>query len=259
MIQPQRIGKFLETDAAGYIRPDVSRALIGGKWEPLVDLTAHALMGTGTVRAVYVRGSVPRGLALEDVSDLDVIYISESEQAEAERGIQEQAREKFPFVPKIEFLRLTDETFNRIVPPRRTPYFHMLLKTQSLFMAGSDVTRFITPFRPGPEMVSHAFGLPKTYAETLQRLHDDPPADETEIRQWFSRRLVRAGFEITLNRQLRFTRDLYLCWEQFAEFYPDYKTRMYEALVNSLNGHESLAGYGDLVALIRSESPGILS
>ena len=45
------------------------------------------------------------------------------------------------------------------VAPQKRPYFHMLLKTQCLFLAGDDIARDIEPFKIGPDMVSHVFSL----------------------------------------------------------------------------------------------------
>jgi len=69
-----------------------------------------------------------------------------------------------------------------------------------------------------------------------------------------SRRIVRSGFEVTMDRRNRFARDLYLCFEQFSEFYPDHSERMFRVLTNCLNGGESPLQFGELVAFLSHES-----
>jgi len=57
-----------------------------------------------------------------------------------------------------------------------------------------------------------------------------------------------------MDRSDRFTRDLYLCYDQFAQFYPDWSEQMFRVLINSLNGGESSLQYGKLVAFLAAES-----
>ena len=78
MTQPQRIGRFLIVDNFGYVKPDVTIDLVDNTWKPLVDFVTRCLMKRQGVRSVYIRGSIPRGLAIENVSDADFIYFSES-------------------------------------------------------------------------------------------------------------------------------------------------------------------------------------
>ena len=93
------------------------------------------------VRSVYVRGSIPRGLAIENVSDADFIYFSEVNFDSADADLEEAAKTAFPFVTELKLFRLNRAGFDKIHPPQKRPYFHMLLKTQSLFLAGEDITR----------------------------------------------------------------------------------------------------------------------
>ena len=51
----------------------------------------------------------------------------------------------------------------------------------------------------------------------------------------------------------RFTRDLYLCYEEFAKFYPNWADRMFRVLANCLNGTEKPMQYGPLVAFLTGE------
>lgn len=57
-----------------------------------------------------------------------------------------------------------------------------------------------------------------------------------------------------MDRCHRFTRDLYLCYEQFAEFYSERSEQMFRVLVNCLNGGESPLQYGELVAFLAGQS-----
>ena len=104
-------------------------------------------------------------------------------------------------------------------------------------------------------MVSHAFALADEFSKLPRWLKEDQEKGiEIETHKWFSRRIVRAGLEITLDRNLRYSRDLYLCFEKFSEHYPSYKEIMFEVLVNSLNGNVDPLLYEDLVTFLDKES-----
>jgi hypothetical protein len=46
---------------------------------------------------------------------------------------------------------------------------------------------------------------------------------------------LRIGFELTMTREKKYTRDLYLCYETFSKYYPEYERKMYKVLNPSLN------------------------
>jgi hypothetical protein len=254
VIQPQRIGRYLGVDECGYVKPDVANDRIGTVWRPLVEFVTDALMNRHGVRSVNLRGSIPRGLAIENVSDADFMYLSDTDIDWADAKLERAVQAKFPFVKGLELSRLDRATLEKVRPPQRRPYFQMVLKTQCLFLAGDDIVRDIEPFRIGPEMVSHAFSLEAEFSRLPNFLAKSRESGEQQaMHQWFSRRIVRSGLEITTDRSDRFTRDLYLCYEQFAALYPDRAEDMFRVLVNCLNGGESPLQYGQLVAFLVRE------
>jgi hypothetical protein len=95
------------------------------------------------VRSVYIRGSIPRGLAIQNISDADLIYFSEFNFDAAGSDLEKAAAADFPFTEGLELFRLDRARFERRHHPKQRPYFHMLLKTQSLFLAGDDISKDI--------------------------------------------------------------------------------------------------------------------
>lgn len=254
MIEPRRIGRYLSIDEHGYVIPDVAADLVGAVWEPLVAFMRNALIERKAVRSVYLRGSIARGLAVENVSDADFIYLSEANFDSADAELDRAVQEKFPFVKGLELSRLDRSTLDKVRAPQRRPYFQMLLKTQCLFLVGDEIAKAIAPFRLGCEMVSHVFSLQGEFSRLPVMLQEGrKTGEERAMHQWFSRRIVRSGFEITMDRTNRFTRDLYLCYEQFARLYPGRADQMFRVLVNCLNGGESALSYGELVAFLARE------
>lgn len=251
-VEPQRIGRYLTNDHRGCVVPDVGHDKIAEPWQSLVAYVAQALLGSGKVSAVYVRGSVPRGLAIDHVSDVDFVYLAESELDELEKQIDLVCRERFPFARGVELIRLGEEKFNRVHAPHTRPYFHMLLKTQSLCVGGTNVTQSIASFRPDGNMVCHAFLLQEEFAQLAGMIAEEPEK-KAETIKWYGRRLVRAGHEITLATVPRYTRDLYLCYEQFAQIYPQHADMMFGALRNSLNGNLDWDEFLPLIEFVQSQ------
>jgi uncharacterized protein len=92
----ERIGRFLVTDGSGYVQPDVAIDLIGSVWRPLVDFVVSALMNRNDVRAVYLRGSIPRWLGIANVSDADFICFSDTDFELADSLVEETTKANFP-------------------------------------------------------------------------------------------------------------------------------------------------------------------
>jgi hypothetical protein len=260
VIQPQRIGRFLTVDEFGYVQPDVAADRIGAIWQPLIAFVRDALMNRQGVRSVYLRGSIPRGLAIENVSDADFIYFSDAADNAADAQLEKATATKFSFAKGLELSRLDRATFEELGPPRKRPYFHMLLKTQCLFLAGDDIAKDIAPFQIGSEMVSHIFSLEREFRRLPGLLEEGWRSGvEQSMYRWFSRRIVRSGFEVTMDRSKRFTRDLYPCYEHFSRFYPARSQEMFRVLVNCLNGNENPLQYRELVAFLASESARLIA
>ena len=255
MLAPQRIGQYLATDSNGFVVPDVAWSNIQEPWKSVVDFVASELSSLVSIQSVYVRGSVPRGLAIPDVSDIDFLYISDETHENLEESLAKEIKHRFPFVRDLELSRVSHKNLAEVYAPQTRPYFQMLLKTQSLLIAGEDLVKDLRPFRPDKEMVSHVFHLEEEFAELPKWLEEDRVSGkETKTRKWISRRIVRAGLEVTLTRTNRFTRDLALCLEQFQSQYPDHATAMSHVLLNALNGHEDPLNYEPLVRLLVKES-----
>ncbi|RYZ99142.1 MAG: hypothetical protein EOP11_19820 [Proteobacteria bacterium] len=252
-MKPQRIGRYLTTDEHGFLLPDVAIENMKSPWREAVDFVTGALLARGA-KAVYLRGSVPRGLAIEGVSDLDFLYLEGPDAEQAEEELFAEFEERFPFVDGLELIRFEASTLSQVFPPQTRPYFQMLLKTQSLFLAGRDIAREIAPFKMDVNLCSHVYTIEKEFAQLSDWLAEaDDEEDLRATRRWFFRRLVRAGAEICVPRTGRFTRDLYLCYEDFAQLYPEQGPAMERALEGAVSGLADPLAEGALVAMVGAE------
>ncbi len=254
-----RIGRYLNRDSRGFIVPDVSDQGIKSPWREAVNDVVKTLEREGAATSVFIRGSVPRGLAIEGVSDLDFIYYSEVKTPQLELELEKRFESMFPFIKGIELVRIDNDLLNLKLGPQTRPYFQMLLKTQSLFLSGNDLTKNIEPFKIDLNMCSHAFEIGAEFTKMSKWLDEDRQKNtEVETIKWFYRRLVRAGFEICLDRLDHFTRDLYLCYEDFVRMYPEHNEAMARALDGALNGNSDPLLETELISLVESEKTRLL-
>jgi predicted nucleotidyltransferase len=135
MIQPQRIGRFLGVDKFGHVQPDVAIERVAPIWQPLVVFVRDTLISRPSVRSVYLRGSIARGLAIEKFSDADFIYFSETDFDTADIELEKAVAATFPFVKALELFRLDRTGFENIRPGQKRPYYQMLLRLSACFSA----------------------------------------------------------------------------------------------------------------------------
>ncbi len=109
-----------------------------------------------------------------------------------------------------------------------------IILNQSLCIYGTPVS--VPRLKPGKEMAIHARGFHNRMTWFEQFLAKDEP--EEEIKKgcvWLMKGFLRVGFEITMERERVYTRDLYRCYETFSKYYPEKEPDMREVLYLALN------------------------
>ncbi|AKJ30949.1 hypothetical protein [Caldimonas brevitalea] len=222
-LSPRPMGAFLPVDAEGYLVNDCRADHVPPALAALV--IEHYRQSFGAhLRSVYVRGSVARGTAVDGVSDLDTFAV-----------VDDAASPSCPLLPPelLERLHaaapgLADFEFHACRRSAVTGSYYstwaFLVKTQSACLHGEDLGPALAPYRVGPELMAEALYLRQRLALYAQRLAAEqqaPPPQQIATCQWFMKALVRAAFDLTLDRARRYTRDLYPCYATFAELYPE--------------------------------------
>lgn len=231
--QPIKIkptGSYFSVDAEGFIINPASLEKIQTEYLPVVHDMVEMYkkhLGSHLVN-VYVRGSVAKGEAVTGVSDLDTFaYVDLSDDDidyEWVRGAREELEQKHSFV----------EGFEISMIPRVEASKDYALLNQSVCVYGELIA--IPRMKPGKEMMRHA----PYVSRRMENFDKKLAAQETEegVKQactWLMKEVLRTGFELTVNRSGRYTRDLYLCYKDFSEFYPEKESEMKEVLWYALN------------------------
>jgi hypothetical protein len=228
------IGDVLSVDAEGFLINPCRRDLIAPPWSDAVTAVVEAYRAHFGARlhSVYVRGSVAKGTAMLDVSDIDTFTVLHGEPEDADRSWAESLHARlaqdFPFQTGVELAMVSLRTVREDTAAWVWPF---LIKTQSVCVWGQDLASTLPGFKPGPALAGHAL----TLASDLQEFRAHCPEagdarDGQDWCQWIMKRVVRTGFELTMARERTYTRDLYPCYAAFARHYPEHALQMRQAL-----------------------------
>ena len=151
--------------------------------------------------------------------DLKDNEIEKSWRVEAKRYL----KEKYPFVEAFEIYAEK--------PSENSGFF----VSQSLCLYGKE--REVKKRKPGREMFYH-INDNQRYENAEKWFREIEPSSGEQIKNkcaWLMKNILRSGFELTMERSKRYTRDLYLCYKDFSEYYPEKEAIMREVFDLALN------------------------
>ena len=234
-----RIGKY-QVDVQGFLQRVGDTANIQGVWLEAVQALKRAYLGRwSSVHSIYIRGSLAKGTPIEHVSDIDSFAVMEPSwdgaatydevkawAEEVERDIQSA----FPFVAGVE---VGLEAYAGILE-RDNPYT-FIVKTEAACVYGDDLASEIQPYKLGPDIAFQTRHFQQHLDLFLDEYPQEPDEEKAAFVAWLMRRFLRLGMELVMVKEGRYTRDLYLCYESFAKYYPEQEASMYRALELALN------------------------
>lgn len=223
-------------DDQGYLVNECSWQSIQSPWTDCVEALRNLCVEEfgDRLHSLYLRGSVPRGQGILNISDLDSVAIFRQkvtpEMIATINSLESQLEKQFKFCQKIEI------SFAERNYVQEDIYWQAILQTQGLCIYGEDMRSQFPRFKPSLDLVSHAFQIAEDIAETQTILRQTPKQFhnfDATIKQrclWINKRIVRTGFELVMLRENSFTRDLYPCYERFAKHFPAQSKLMYKSL-----------------------------
>jgi predicted nucleotidyltransferase len=229
-IQPK--GSYLKIDDEGYVINPASPEKIQEKWKPVIDdvLQAYKDQYGDKLKGVYIRGSVAKGEAIENISDIDTFAYVDIPKEEIDSAwtspVKERLKENYPFVKGFEAdaFPLSDTETNE----------DQIFLLQSLCVYGDKIE--IRKMKPGKDMIFH-FPMTEKRMLGFQNRIDRVVSQEKAKSDctWIMKNILRTGFELTMERSHKYTRDLYLCYKDFSDYYPELEPEMKEVLFLALN------------------------
>ena len=233
------IGTFFPLDNQGSIINDASFEKIPSPWRPVLQLVQEWYLEKegDDLHSLYLRGSVPRGLAQDSFSDLDMLALVKRkglrwEAAAWQEELEWILRADFPFVNALEaMLSSYSPQFFEV-----NPHLAMVLKTQSICLYGNDIRPCLPKFKPGKKMMLH-FRRLESDLEAFLKINPIQLADC----QGIMKLILRVGFELVMEREGQFTTDSYPCYRAFSNYYPTHESQMQQALFFYLNPNREVS------------------
>lgn len=235
------IGSFFPQDKNGFILNDTAFEKISNQWLPVIEKIKNSYINHfgKKIHSIYLRGSVARGNSVDGLSDIDtfaVIYDLEErwKMAEWQPNLQLELQEEYPFIQEVEIMMTPYfEDFYQ-----KNPRLGMIIKTQSLCIFGNNLDEKIPPFLPNEKMIINLTWLKEDINDFLQK-EKMTNRDCQEI----TKILIRSGFELVMEKEQKFTTDLYWCYNIFSKYFPEKENEMREIL------HLYLNPIGDIIYL----------
>lgn len=245
MVEILRIGHFFITDDQGFIVNEASLEKVIMPWNIIVTEIVQALLINlgDIIHSIYLRGSVASGQAIEGISDVDFIIVVSSGEETLERSWEEtlikRMKIKYAFCSSVDIKYINHKNILSSSSPHHA-YTRMLLKTQSICVYGKSLENLIRRYKPGTDMVYLSPFIKTDIARSVNALQtaDDLTAEYiNRTCQWIAKQIVRVGFEMVMENEKTYTRDLYFCFEAFSKHFPDKKKNMEKVLRLAVDPH----------------------
>ncbi len=230
-------GDYFETDEEGFLVNPASIEKIQPEWRPAVDDVVEAFKQKygPKLKNVHLRGSVSKGKADQDISDLDTFAFVDLTQDEIDdqwpsEEVIFSLSQRYPFI----------KGFELAVDALSDAEQKVLKLNQSVCIYGEPLE--VKRLKIDKELVAlfhwenYEKELNDARNDTTNFLQQD--ATEKDIQDkcvWVMKKILRTGAEVTTERSGKYTRDLYSCYQIFSEYYPEKAAEMYEVLDYALN------------------------
>lgn len=240
MTSIKNIGRFCPTDENGYILNDSSLKKIKPEYFQIIEevLKYYQTHLGLDLHSVYVRGSIPRGLGIEGVSDLDTIAVTKKDTNDLELEWVEKAEQelnkKFNYINGVEF---SFYYIDDILGSTKFSIIPFMIKTHSVCVYGEDLTAHLPIYKADEKIGNeHLFNLKSQIKQAKKDLNgNDDIEDVLDCCCWIMKIIVRAGLALVIGEENKYTRDLFPAYELFSKYYPEKETNMKQAIKYAIN------------------------
>jgi uncharacterized protein len=236
----KNIGRFCPTDCNGNIVNDSSLSNINPAFSKVIEETADLYQThlKEELHSIYIRGSIPRGLGIEGVSDLDTIALMNKSIQDIDLGWVDKAEQylnqKYNCVDGVEF------SFYSIEDVLETDHFSIIsfmIKTHSVCVYGKDVSDRLPDYKADITLGNeHLVNLKRQIDQAKEDLvGNEDKEDIVDCCRWIMKIIVRAGLALVIDKESNYTRDLYPAYKAFAKHYPGKESEMKHAVHFAIN------------------------
>jgi hypothetical protein len=234
------IGRYCSTDKDGYICNDSNVEMIGEDYlEVIKEVKRSYFYHLGPyIHSIYIRGSIPRGLGIKGVSDLDTIAILNKKPEELDLNwsdrVEKEINNQFDCVNGVELSFyyieeiLEDTTSFSIIP--------FMLKTHSVCIEGEDIKHLLPEYKADQSLANeHLINVKRQIEQAKSDLiNNHDKADILDCCSWIMKIIVRAGLALVMGKEKLYTRDLYPAFKLFSKYFPEKEQDMKQTLIYAI-------------------------
>lgn len=228
-------GSCMPLDEEGYVLNVARKDCLQSKWIAIIEeLSQQCQERWGpNLQNIYVRGSIARGAAIDGLSDVDLfVLVTEKNENDAawKKTVSQEILTRYPFATSIDLEIVTREEIFTY------PWLGFLFKTQSLCVYGVDMLDDLPRYKPSKEIALYALDFEDDIAIVRKKIQEMTSASEIR-NQCFHvmKKILRTCFELLIDQEHQYTKDLYCCYAYFSKYYPEKDADLMEVLEYAIN------------------------
>jgi hypothetical protein len=236
----KNIGRFCPTDDNGYILNDASLKKINPEYSKIIEeVTKYYQSHLGLdLHSVYVRGSIPRGLGIKGVSDLDTITVTKKDTNDIDLDwvdkAEQELNKKFNCINGVEF---SFYYIDDILETTKFSIIPFMIRTHSVCVHGEDLSVHLPNYKADKTIGNeHLLNLKNQVKQAKEDLDGNEDIEDVlDCCGWIMKIIVRAGLALVIGEENKYTRDLFPAYELFSKYYPEKEPNMKQTLKYAIN------------------------
>lgn len=236
----KEIGRFCLSDSNGYLVNDSNLTNIQPEFNKVILAAIEKYQShlREDLHSIYIRGSIPRGLGINSVSDLDTIAITNKHPNEIDLSWVDEAEQDINNLYScINGVELSFYFIEDIVQTTHFSIIPFMIKTHSICVYGEDISGHLPMYKPDKTLANeHLMNLKKQIQQAKEDLGDnDDPEDILDCCIWIMKIIVRAGLALVIEEEGKYTRDLYPAYNVFSRHFPEKEPDMKQAVTYAIS------------------------
>ncbi|EJQ12696.1 nucleotidyltransferase [Bacillus cereus] len=231
----KKIGRFCPIDDEGYIINDAHI----DKIQPIFMEVIQEIKNTccemlqDDLHSIYIRGSIPRGIGIEGIADIDVIILVRKDpnliDLSWRKKLEVQSLQQFNCISGVE---LSFHSEKEVVNSKSFSFIGFMIRTHGICLFGEDVKLSLPKYKVSQELAyEHLIQLRKQIGQARKELiHNKGVEDIADCCRWIMKIIIRAGLALTIDREGVYSRDLYPAYVLFSKYFPEQEKNMRKAL-----------------------------
>ncbi|HDX9579016.1 TPA: nucleotidyltransferase [Bacillus pseudomycoides] len=229
------IGSLCMIDEEGHIINQSDKQKINPIFLPVIHDVIHAYSTylKDDLHSVYIRGSIPKGIGIEGVADLDTIAVTKQRLNKPKLNwvekIEHGLNQKYDCVDGIELSFYSRED---ILNTSSFSIVSFILKTHGICVFGEDWIPQLPKYKANEALANdHLIHLQAQIKNACDDLQDNSDVEDIkDCCKWIMKIIVRAGLALVITKENTYTRDLYPAYKLFSKHFPEKKYDMRKAL-----------------------------